>query len=586
MGYLVRAQVRFLEKKIKTKCNLRLTLLSLVQIITFNSDYKQDIMRRICTILCCLMMAAPLAWAQSGKKQVTMTITRELNGVQSVIDTSFTVNDPSEVEDVLRQMGVEEPGENQTLEKRIVIRDIEEETRTRTVEVISGKPLLGVYLDEGNKGLSITGLTKGGGAEAAGLKKGDVIIRIDGIDTEDMDDIKDSKEGKRPGEDVRVYYLRDGSRSSTVITLGSVQKKANNYNYNYNNNNNHNSNSNHNKEHIKYTTKKTFLGVVPSTVTASQARELDLPEARGVYLSSVVDGHSAQAAGLERGDVIIEMDGTAVYGNKELTRVLQNNDPGATIRVRYVRDGRVRSTDITLGYKEETKSKWVDADQVDKVKITEHRAYMGVYLETDGNNNGVRITRVIKGAAAERAGLSDDDVITSMGGRETPNYNALVKVLRTLDPDQRVTVRIRADGGMRSVNMIMGDKTIEKWEVKEKTRNQAIDVDVIIKEWIRESPEGQAVSRDMNNPSLDMAFFNIYPNPSSGRFNLQFRPEDDGPIRIRIFNPAGRTVYTEQLTDFNGVYDKEIDLTDQAKGFYFLQITQNGDGMAKRLVIQ
>ncbi len=546
-------------------------------------------MRRICTLLCCLLMAAPLAWAQSGKKQVSMTITREANGVQTIIDTSFTVNDASEVEGILRRMGIEEPGENQTLEKRIVIRDIEEESRTQTVEIISDKPLIGVFLDEkggSNGGLNITGLTEGGGAEAAGLRKGDIIIRIDGIDIEDMDDIKDSKDGKRPGDDVRVYYLRDGSRNSTVVTLGAVKKNSNtNYNYNYNFNNNYN-NSHANKEHITYKVKRTFLGVVPVTVTEAQARSLNLPEARGVYLSSIVEGHSAEAAGLQRGDVIVEMDGTAIYGNKELTSVLQRNEPGNTIRVRYIRDGRMNSTNVTLGFKEETKSKWVDAANVDKVKITERRAYMGVYLETDGNDRGVRITRVISGAAAERAGLQDDDVITSLAGEETPNYSSLVKVLRSLEPNQRVTVRVRRDGDQRNINMVMGEKVLEKWEVREKVKNQAIDVDIIIKEWIRESPEGKAVQRDMDNPSLDMAFFNVYPNPSSGRFNLQFRPDDEGPIRIRVFNPAGKTVYTEQLTDFNGVYDKAIDLTDQAKGFYFLQITQNGKGMAKRLVIQ
>ncbi|MCP4248501.1 MAG: PDZ domain-containing protein, partial [bacterium] len=127
------------------------------------------------------------------------------------------------------------------------------------------------------------------------------------------------------------------------------------------------------------------------------------------------------------------------------------NDPGSTIRVRYVRDGRIRSTDVTLGYKEETKWKWVDADDIEKIKITERRAYMGVYLETNGHDNGVRITRVIGDAAADRAGLEDDDIILNMAGRETPNYNALVKVLRSLEPDQRVTVRVRRDGDVRNI---------------------------------------------------------------------------------------------------------------------------------------
>ena len=105
------------------------------------------------------------------------------------------------------------------------------------------------------------------------------------------------------------------------------------------------------------------------------------------------------------------MDGTDVYNNNDLREVLKRNDPGDRIRIRYVRDGRTMSTEVELGYKEETQWKWVDAENVHKEKIVERRAYMGVYLETDNDDDGVRITRVISGAAAERAGLEDNDVI-------------------------------------------------------------------------------------------------------------------------------------------------------------------------------
>jgi S1-C subfamily serine protease len=543
-------------------------------------------MKRIFTFLACSLMMLPMIQAQSAKKQVTMTITREANGLTTTLDTSFYVNDASEVEEVLRKMGLEEPGENQTLEKRIVIKEVEEERseRTeRTVGIVNEKTMIGVYLTElddldnnrleVDRGVYISGLTRGGGAEAAGVEKGDVILFIDGKRISSIRDIGDAKEGKIPGDRVRITVLRDGvERDLRVELKGKSQNQSNPY---------------QSKKRVTYTTQKTFLGVVPHTVSRDQAERLDLPEARGIYLSSVVEGHSAEAAGLERGDVITRMDGRTMYSSNDLTQVLKDREPGDRIDVEYYRDGRRRTTTVKLGYKEQTQHKWVSADQ--GKMITERRAYLGVYLETDNDGDGVRITRVINGAAAEEAGLEDDDVIIRIGQDDTPNYNDLVRALRKLRPGERVTVDFFRDGRERSLNMRMGEKKVQKWVMtddQEKEKNQEIDVEVIIKEWAEKSPVGRQVMRDMEDPSMDMDFFSVYPNPSNGRFNLRFTPREDGPIQVRVFSTAGRTVYMEQLTDFNGTYDKEIDLTDQPKGTFILQITQGDKGMAKRLVVR
>ena len=47
-------------------------------------------------------------------------------------------------------------------------------------------------------------------------------------------------------------------------------------------------------------------------------------------------------------------------------------------------------------------------------------------------------------------------------------------MLRSLEPDQRVTVRVRRDGDVRSVNMAMGEKKVEKWVVTEKTKTKRL----------------------------------------------------------------------------------------------------------------
>lgn len=533
-------------------------------------------MRTLITTLSLFILFAciPQLHAQSGKKEVKLTITKEVDGVRSVIDTSFTVNDPSEIEDVLSAMGIEEPRENQTLEKKIVIRDIEQEGEVRTSIPYATKPMIGVYLEELDhiddvdveEGVYVTGITDGGGAEDAGMRKGDIIISIDGNRMNSVDDIHDSKASLNPGDRVNIRYIRDGRERSATVVLKGKKKHVHKP-----------------KRHITYKTEKTFLGVVPYTVSSERARELDLPESRGVYIHSIVRGHSAEAAGLEREDVIYRMDGTDIHTNADLTRVLKRKSPGDRIEIVYYRDGRRRSVDVTLGGKTQTHSKWVDEE--DAQKVEEKRAYLGVYLESAGDDEGVRITRVVNNTPADRYGLEDDDIIIEIGGKRTPNYATLSKVLSSFSPNERVTIKFMRDGDRESENVVLGEKSVEKWVWKEKIKTQEIDVDVILKTFPNKQ-EGATLKRFYENPTLDMDDYLLYPNPNEGSFRLRFSPEDEGPIRIKVYNANGQIVYQEQLTDFDGTYDKEIDISDNAKGIYLLQITQNSRGMAKRVVVR
>ena len=53
-----------------------------------------------------------------------------------------------------------------------------------------------------------------------------------------------------------------------------------------------------------------------------------------------------------------------------------------------------------------------------------------------------------------------------------------------------------------------------------------------------------------------------------------------------MINVVGEVVYTEALEQFVGEYTKQIDLTDNSKGVYFLEITTNAGVVNKKLIIQ
>jgi len=78
----------------------------------------------------------------------------------------------------------------------------------------------------------------------------------------------------------------------------------------------------------------------------------------------------------------------------------------------------------------------------------------------------------------------------------------------------------------------------------------------------------------------------VYPNPSRDLFNISFTSEDKQDLRVRILNLIGEELISENLEQFIGEYTKQINLSDNAKGIYFLEIETNDGVINKKLVLQ
>jgi hypothetical protein len=83
-----------------------------------------------------------------------------------------------------------------------------------------------------------------------------------------------------------------------------------------------------------------------------------------------------------------------------------------------------------------------------------------------------------------------------------------------------------------------------------------------------------------------VADLEVYPNPSKDIFKVSFSSEETQTIKVIVVNMIGEEVYTENLEEFLGQYTKSIDLSTQAKGVYFLEITTAKGGVNKKIVIQ
>ena len=83
-----------------------------------------------------------------------------------------------------------------------------------------------------------------------------------------------------------------------------------------------------------------------------------------------------------------------------------------------------------------------------------------------------------------------------------------------------------------------------------------------------------------------IANLEVYPNPSRDIFNVTFTSEDVQDLKVRILNVIGEELVNEDLQQFIGEYTKQIDLTNNAKGIYFLEIETYNRIINKKLILQ
>jgi hypothetical protein len=83
-----------------------------------------------------------------------------------------------------------------------------------------------------------------------------------------------------------------------------------------------------------------------------------------------------------------------------------------------------------------------------------------------------------------------------------------------------------------------------------------------------------------------IANLEVYPNPSKDVFNISFTSETVQNLKLRVLNVVGEEIILEDLQKFVGEYTKQINLQDNAKGIYFLEIETDNGIVNKKLILQ
>ncbi len=347
----------------------------------------------------------------------------------------------------------------------------------------------------------------------------------------------------------------------------------------------------HKIEKIQHNSNKASLGVM---LTQKIENENGVETNSGILVKDVLEGSAAEAAGLKAGDILKGVDGKEVIDYKEVLDALSKFEVGDKVAIDYERNGERASTEATL---KANSHQWTSKDGEDHKVIIKKRMngeevdiekiLEGIELE-DGKEGNVMIIKKRMNGGEE---VDIEKVLEGIELEDGKEGNVMIIKKRMNGDDveiEKIIEDIELEDGKQGNVMIIKKRMNGEGEVRIEVENE-VDFNVWIKDVEKadvEKIENTSLKKAAVENTLKVESLQFYPNPSDGRFDLSFNLSEKGNTVVRVVDMAGKEVFQDKLGKFTGTYEKQIDISGQSNGVYFLQVEQNNQIMMKKIVIQ
>jgi len=172
---------------------------------------------------------------------------------------------------------------------------------------------------------------------------------------------------------------------------------------------------------------RAYLGVMAQEVTPAIAEAFHEPEVRGALVGDVTPNSPAQKAGVEKGDIILAINGKPVNSSAELRMHVSLMNPGTTVNVKVFRAGAEKTLPLTLAEmpNETAKNEQPDnkggEDALQGITVENVSARAARQLGLPATASGVVVTGVDPNSKAAEGGLKRGDVIEEVNHKPVRN---------------------------------------------------------------------------------------------------------------------------------------------------------------------
>ena len=184
------------------------------------------------------------------------------------------------------------------------------------------------------------------------------------------------------------------------------------------------------------------IGVQIQDLIPDLAEALGTSRERGAVVAQVIPGTPAEAAGIQIGDVIVEMNGEPVVGSSDLRNKVGLLRVGDAVRLTIERDGKPMTIELAVGESSEVAlGAGSQIPQLKGVVLGPLTPSSPLYEEVEG----ALVIEVEVDTPAWNAGLREGDVIVEVNRREVKSTEEILEALEGSFPPLLLNIR-RGDG--------------------------------------------------------------------------------------------------------------------------------------------
>jgi serine protease Do len=196
-----------------------------------------------------------------------------------------------------------------------------------------------------------------------------------------------------------------------------------------------------------------YLGISMNDVTPDNSSFFNLPDATGAIVSQVTPDSPASQAGLKRGDVLRELNGSKIKNGGALQVVVSQTAPGSEIKLGILRDGKPETLTVKVG---EFKGEKQVAENGENG--TQKKGKLGVSVGDLNDDlreqmniptqvHGAAVQSVRPGSPADDAGLAAGDVIEEVNRKPVQSAEQFADTMRATPAGKDVLLLVWSRGG-------------------------------------------------------------------------------------------------------------------------------------------
>ena len=210
-----------------------------------------------------------------------------------------------------------------------------------------------------------------------------------------------------------------------------------------------------------------YIGVEITSVDEATAKAVGLSKVAGVSVNRVVKGGAAESAGLEVGDVILDVDGKPVKTSSDLQNEIVRRRAGDKVNLKIWRDGREIAKTVKLKAPDNTdvasksdRDSEENSSSDDSEPVTiKGLGFTAVALTSEQRSTfnvktGVFVSKVDRMGQMARRGLRQGTVILKADGKEITSPAQLKRVITSKEPGDGLMFVVKdAEGSKQAITI-------------------------------------------------------------------------------------------------------------------------------------